>query len=425
MFTWDEFSAEIHKALLHLYDPDYQPSEHLCTVICSNPQAGAGTVQVAIIQAIEELKPPVGPDTDSKAGRVYATLHHRFVLGQTQEETAEQLELSVRHLGRVQREAIHHLARRFWEAHLAQQKARTFPLSVPDEPSADISTAREQIPDWRTQVKGDLASLRSTAPGATADLDEVIQETIALESVLSSERGVTLVTESPHPTLTAAIHPSVLRQILIMTVGWLVQNATVGEITLRSVVENQYIRITLSSWVSPSHAAPDISLQREILAQYDGTIRTIDSGDYLQFQIDLPSAGDITVLVVDDNPDMIYFYQRCTDGTKYHIVPESRGSLIFEAVETHTPQIIVLDIMLPDIDGWQLLARLHQHPATREIPIIACSVIREKDLALALGATLYLSKPLSHRQFRQALDQALSQGAAASQVNQGSSAVID
>jgi CheY-like chemotaxis protein len=67
--------------------------------------------------------------------------------------------------------------------------------------------------------------------------------------------------------------------------------------------------------------------------------------------------------------------------------------------------------MLPDIDGWKLLTQLREHPATQAVPIIVCSVVRREKLALALGATMYVSKPVGYQQFVQALDQSLSQAA--------------
>ena len=63
--------------------------------------------------------------------------------------------------------------------------------------------------------------------------------------------------------------------------------------------------------------------------------------------------------------------------------------------------------MLPDMDGWELLAHLYEHPATRAIPIVVCSVIREEELALELGAAVYVPKPVRHGDLLAALDQAL------------------
>jgi len=409
--TWEQFRDELHTALLHIFDPDYQPPVHLCSVIGCGSRAGTGTVQAIVIQAIERLQPSAGLDSDSKSGRLYATLYQRFVLGLTQEETAEQLGLSVRHLGRVQREAIHLLARQLWEAHLTQQNptASSHPERDLDEEVVESPLDTDRIPDWRDQIAGDLAPIQTSAPGATADLGKVIQEVCELESVLTAERGITLSVNTPHTTLTAAVHPSVLRQVMIMTLGWLIQNTTESDVTIKAAAQGEHLQTIISSETVSDYQTPDIALQQQMLTSFGGSIQAVNSSSGLQFQIVLPNAGDITVLVVDDNPDMIYFYRRCTDGTRYRVVHENHGSRIWEAIETHAPQIIVLDIMLPDVDGWQLLARLHQHPDTREIPIITCSVIREKDLALALGAALYLTKPLSHQQFREALDQIVSQ----------------
>lgn len=69
--------------------------------------------------------------------------------------------------------------------------------------------------------------------------------------------------------------------------------------------------------------------------------------------------------------------------------------------------------MLPDIDELQLLIRLRANPTTSSIPVIVCSVARERDLALSLGAFRYLKKPIRPREFMQAPDQARFQAATA------------
>ncbi len=60
-----------------------------------------------------------------------------------------------------------------------------------------------------------------------------------------------------------------------------------------------------------------------------------------------------------------------------------------------TPQAIVLDVMMPHQDGWEILQALRQEPACATIPVIVCSVLREHDLALSLGASDTLVKPVS------------------------------
>jgi two-component system sensor histidine kinase/response regulator len=125
--------------------------------------------------------------------------------------------------------------------------------------------------------------------------------------------------------------------------------------------------------------------------------------------IRLPRAASYKVLVVDDNPDLMHFYQRYVQGTRYQIVSLREGARVFETIQTVAPDVIVLDVMLPDADGWELLSHLHNHPTARSIPVIVCSVVREEELALALGAKLYVPKPVRRQEFIQALDRAMGQ----------------
>jgi CheY-like chemotaxis protein len=152
-------------------------------------------------------------------------------------------------------------------------------------------------------------------------------------------------------------------------------------------------------------------LIQEIVAMHAGSIDFSSDGDLCAFSIILPPASSTettTVLVIDDNEELVAFYEAFAAGTCYTIVHVSSGQNAFEAIEQHRPRIIVLDVMLPDVDGWELLVQLHGHPDTRLLPIIVCSVVRNSELALSLGAALYVPKPVGRQQFIQALDQALS-----------------
>jgi len=125
--------------------------------------------------------------------------------------------------------------------------------------------------------------------------------------------------------------------------------------------------------------------------------------------IEVPSVGKVRVLVVDDNPDMVRFYRSSTLGTRYEIVELAEGKDLFRTIDDSAIDVIVLDVMLPDVDGWQLLMRLHPDRTARQIPVIICSVVREESLALSLGAAHYLAKPVGRREFLQALNRVLPQ----------------
>ena len=68
------------------------------------------------------------------------------------------------------------------------------------------------------------------------------------------------------------------------------------------------------------------------------------------------------------------------------------------------PLAIVLDLMMPGQDGWEILQNLKADAATADIPVIVCSVLAQESLAQALGADAYLRKPVSREQLLVVLD---------------------
>ena len=118
----------------------------------------------------------------------------------------------------------------------------------------------------------------------------------------------------------------------------------------------------------------------------------------------VPTAERLPVLVIDDNVDTLNLMQRYLSGSRYHFCGTARPQDALPMAEQVQPQILVLDVMLPGIDGWELLGRLREHPKTRDRPVIVCSILPQDQLALALGAADYLPKPVSQQELLSALD---------------------
>jgi CheY-like chemotaxis protein/DNA-binding CsgD family transcriptional regulator len=395
-----EIERALRDALTHLHDPDFVPAPPLWRLLGCDAGDGVLALQSALLGVIEGLAPAPDTPPGALARRQYEVLYNRFALGLTQEETADRLHMSLASVRRAQRSATHALARRLWEHQRGREAARS-----PAAPSTDAgaSAAAAGEADWRAQVREELAALRQNAPGAVANVGEIIRSVAELERALASRRGVTLGVEPMPPHLLVAVHPAVLRQVLIMIIGQLVEGTGGGAIRIWAQPGPDEVVVCVAGGPA-SGGEPSTDLLQAILASQGGSLRLQCAPDGLSYAVAFPRAGDVTLLVVDDNPDMVYFYRRCVEGTRYRIVHESQGRRVFEAVKAHRPDIIVLDIMLPDLDGWQLLAELHHSPATAAIPVLVCSVIREEKLALELGAAALLPKPVSDLEFIQALD---------------------
>lgn len=399
----DENAVEALKRLLqdalgHLYDPAYVPPEMLRTLVGRRTvEAGSEALRAVLLRAIEALRPPPETPPYARGRQLYELLSLRYLQGLTQEQTAERLNITPRHVRREQQKAIALLAQALWKEaggapRLAEETA---------EPETGDSAA------WRRQVQQELAALHKMAPDVVANMAETIESVMAIEKALASKKGVSLKAVALAPDLVAAIHPSALRQVLVAAMGQLLEHMEAGEIALAAEQQGEHIVLTLAGQPLPAEASLAGDLAREILAAQGGHIALIREGERATWRISLLALDQVTVLVVDDNLDLLHFYQRYTAGTRYRIAHVAEGQRLWEAIESTSPDILVLDVMLPDVDGWELLARLREHPLSRDIPIVVCSVVREKDLALALGASAYLAKPVRRQDFIRALDQAL------------------
>ncbi|MFM9900046.1 MAG: adenylate/guanylate cyclase domain-containing protein [Polaromonas sp.] len=104
------------------------------------------------------------------------------------------------------------------------------------------------------------------------------------------------------------------------------------------------------------------------------------------------------VLVVDDTEDNLFLMSSLLEDT-YQVMTASCGLEALSIVQSQTPpDLVLLDIMMPDMDGYEVLRQLRQRPATAGIPVIfltALSTIEEEQLGLDLGAVDYITKPIS------------------------------
>jgi len=110
---------------------------------------------------------------------------------------------------------------------------------------------------------------------------------------------------------------------------------------------------------------------------------------------EIPSTGSgPLVLVIDDDTTVLDILRRSLnrDGFRVETAPDGISGLA-RARKLH-PDIITLDVMMPGMDGWEVLAALKEDPETANIPVIVVSIVDERGLGFSLGAADYLTKPL-------------------------------
>ena len=115
------------------------------------------------------------------------------------------------------------------------------------------------------------------------------------------------------------------------------------------------------------------------------------------------SGGGRTVVVIDDDRRSVDLLTVYLEAVGLRVVSARDGERGVELIKRLQPTTIVLDILLPGLDGWQVLESLKADPATAAIPVIVVSILDERARGLALGATEYLVKPVSREMVLEAL----------------------
>jgi PAS domain S-box-containing protein len=110
------------------------------------------------------------------------------------------------------------------------------------------------------------------------------------------------------------------------------------------------------------------------------------------------------ILAVDDDPQVIGLYERYLQPQGYQVIAVTDPRKARERAAQLKPFAITLDIMMPGYDGWQVLNDLKSDPATRDLPVVICSIIEDQEKGFSLGAADYLVKPILEEDLLSALD---------------------
>lgn len=100
------------------------------------------------------------------------------------------------------------------------------------------------------------------------------------------------------------------------------------------------------------------------------------------------------VLVVDDNSDAREILARSLEKAGYQVMVAASGAEGLQMAREHKPHLITLDVLMPRMDGWNVLSQLKQEPELADVPVLLISIRVEREMALTLGAAGFMTKPV-------------------------------
>ena len=397
----DGLRSLVRDALDHLYQEPLLNQHPLAQVLAPGASAAGRGMMLRriLVDAIQQLRPPHAMALVSPVWRRYRSLCQRYLEGKTFKQIAEAETISVRQAVRDHHEAVETLLDALWAGY-----CRVHDPAQARGDSASVGSASDQSEDTAA-LEGELLRFRSGGGIESREptrLDEVLADALVMLQPLMTDLGTSVECSVPTAMPAVNVSRSMLRQALLSILSYAVERSSGGNVTIaaNAAEDRAELWITASGWREPlaevSEGTVRLAICRRLLEVEGGQLEArSNAGGSLGVRLAFPLAPTAAVLVVDDNPDVARLFQRFLVGTNYQIVQATTGQRALELASELRPFAITLDLMMPSQDGWELLQDLIRGPATRGTPIIVCSVLPGRALALAQGASHFLAKPVT------------------------------
>jgi CheY-like chemotaxis protein len=382
----DAFAAQVRESLAHLYDLPWLQSLALVQERAEKQARPLYSTALAFKQELMDLLEMLNPGRDfyfrAPEARSYNILLLHYVERQTVQKAADELGISERQAYRELRQAETDLARLLW---LRQQEAAT-PANV-----------RERL----AQQPVDPAA----GPAAIVDLQELLASAIDVVRSLASVSAVTVGATIPEGAKALVTNLPLARQVMIRLLSQAVQSAA-GTVAISVVDEGAQLALVLEYVLrlpSPEREVQSDSMLQPMVDQLGWRVRWHSAGGVT---LSLPKPmQQKNILCIDDDPNFSELLRRSLTGYAVQVLSAASGQLGLEQAVQSLPDLIVLDVMMAGLDGWETLQRLRTHVATQQLPVVVCSVFNDPQLAHSLGATAMLPKPLDPALFLRTLEE--------------------
>ncbi|MBL9009284.1 MAG: response regulator [Myxococcales bacterium] len=159
---------------------------------------------------------------------------------------------------------------------------------------------------------------------------------------------------------------------------------------------------TLRLPAQPTDRDPESAHPSLAVAQ-DGEKDAAQVGTTKSSALDGRSRDREAVLVIDDDPMARDMLSRMLSSEGYEVITADDGEEALRLARDRRPLAITLDVLMPKLDGWAVLAQLQADRDLRDIPVVVVSILSERKKGAALGATAYLQKPVQREQLLGAL----------------------
>jgi CheY-like chemotaxis protein len=392
----DTFVKELRKVLNHLYDPDFLITSPLSEALgITGSYDRAIRLQRQIEQSIQSLKPANKQSIHSKQWQIYTFLTYRFLQQFSQQEVARQMDISQTQLYRIQQAALTTLAVYIWDRYdLSHQWA-----SSDQNGAKDAGSITSNAGGITSEAAVQMEWLLAPSADRISDIRQTVHDVIDLIQPIQGDKTHLINFQLADDLPLVAIHPIALRQILINLLYSISQSPHAAETAVTVRRNAEMVEICIDMCLSGGDGwrqaiEEPVKIASELTRQANGIFQRSDAENKSEILVALPIMEGIPILVVEDNEEHIHLLERLVTGSTYRIYATSDPQNAIRSAEKISPKAIILDIMMPELDGWAIIQKIRNHPVLYKVPVIISSILPVQSLAASLSADGFLPKPV-------------------------------
>ena len=403
----EQFAKYVRSALRQLYDAPSLATHPLADLLADEESGALDRAQHLrrlLLDAIHACRPPAAVPADSPDWRAYRILEMRYIEGLSTAEAMAELALQKSQYFRDQARALRVVTVHLW-ADYERIRGRASASRV-TEADAEATT-QENLMLTETE------RLVAQATWEQVDAGRLLEELRNVVEPLASAKGASVSIDNSSPLHIAHASRVSLRQAILNAVTYGLERGRGGWVEVRTFAEQPDAGICIRARTpggprvaEEPYQAQEMRLDicRRLLAPMGGSLHVWpEEGTQWEARLVWHGALPRQLLVIDDNQGFVDLFRRYLTGHDWQVIGVSNVAEARRTIAQTRPTVITLDVLMPQEDGWDVLIALKTSEDTRDIPVIVCSVLNEPQLALSLGATAYLPKPVTERSLLRAL----------------------
>jgi len=406
------FIESVQDALTNLYDQSYLAKRALGVHLSENRKSLSGDqLHRLLLDAIAQLRPAPNSPSISAGWRRYHYLDLRYREGWSHKAVAHEMGLSVRQAHRIRTEALDAIAEVLWKKGTSEG---TIVAPAETAPASAVLPSAPDSLDLQSTLDDEVARVGREEADHPADLIQEVNAALEILAPLIREYGVQVKVDLPSESQTLAVGRGLLRQMLLLLFSYALEYRADQQVYLIAdqgdVGTNLDIVFATASSGFGSAAFPHdprLMTTQKLVETQGGSLDVFDGEERVCLRLTLLPRKQFTVLTIDDNPDLGQLFDAYLQSSPYHLVRAKTAQTALRLAEEVRPDIVTLDVMMPFCDGWEIFRQLRANPVTRAIAVVVCSILPERDLALALGANDFLAKPVTRQSLITTLNRCL------------------